>query len=153
VIAVGKKGESKYARFPVDPDLKRWLSNLARGSAITSEVALRRISRASEILALTPGSMATMARDQKKTFQDVLEDLVAKLLSEGKSTGYVAGIIKAVKSWLRYNDVTLTRKIKGGNVDATPTLENKQIPTQEELSRLIRTSPPRIRLARANARF
>ncbi|MCJ7609263.1 hypothetical protein MUP00_06300 [Candidatus Bathyarchaeota archaeon] len=34
-----------------------------------------------------------------------------------------------------------------GNVDATPTLENEQILTQEELSRIIRTSPPRIRVA------
>jgi len=111
---VDNKGESKYAPFLEDPDLKRWLSNLARGSAITSEVALRRISRASEILVLAPRGMVTMAREEKKTFQDALEDLVAKLLREGKSPGYVAGIIKAVKSWLRYNDIALTARSKWG---------------------------------------
>lgn len=144
---MGREGESKYAPLLRDRDLKRWLSNLARGSAITSEVALRRVSRASEILGSSPAEMVRAARQDMKTFQDSLEDMVARLLAEGKTPGYIAGIMKAVKSWLRYNDVTLTRRVKIGNVDSTPTIENEQIPTQEELSRILRTSPPRIRVA------
>jgi len=64
-----------------------------------------------------------------------------------RPASYVAGIMKAVKSWLRYNDVTLTRRIKIDNVDSTPTIENEQIPSQEELSGIFRTLPPRIRVA------
>jgi hypothetical protein len=150
---VGDKGESKYAPLLEDPDVRRWLSNLARGSAITSEVALRRVSRASEILGSSPAEMLRAARSNMKTFQDSLEDLVAQLMGEGKSRGYVVGIVKAVKNWLRYNDITLTRRIKIGNVDSTPTIENEQIPTQEELSRILRTSPPRIRVAEALMAF
>ena len=67
--------------------------------------------------------------------------------AEKRRQGYVVGILKAVKSWLRYNDITLTRRIKVGNVDSTPTIENEQIPSLEELSRIFRTSPPRIRVA------
>jgi len=55
--------------------------------------------------------------------------------------------LKAVRSWLRYNDLSLTRKIKVSNASATLTIENEQIPSQEELSRIFRASPPRVRVA------
>jgi hypothetical protein len=54
---------------------------------------------------------------------------------------------------MRYNDVTLTRRIKISNPNATPTIETEQIPSQEELSRIFRTSPPRVRVAEALMAF
>lgn len=75
--------------------------------------------------------------------------MVTDLESERKSPGYIADLIKTVRSWLRYNDVTLTRRIKISNPKATPTLVNEQIPSKDELSRIFRASSPRIRLAEA----
>jgi len=49
-ISVG----SKYSDYLGNPQLRRWLRNLERGSPVTAEVALRRISRSSELLGLSP---------------------------------------------------------------------------------------------------
>jgi hypothetical protein len=62
-------------------------------------------------------------------------------------------LLKAVRSWLRYNDIALMRGIKVSNRNATPTIENEQVPTQAELARVLRSSPPRIRVAEALMTF
>ena len=105
----------KYAAFEKDPTFVRWHTNLARGSPITAEVAVRRLGRVCELLETTPQEMLETAEKDLKGFQDSLEDLVTRLESERKSPGYIVGLLKAVKSWLRYNDVRLTRRIKVSN--------------------------------------
>ncbi len=137
----------KYASLEADADVKRWLANLARGSPITAEVAKRRLGKACELLSLTPQDMLEKAAKNLKGLQDSLEDLVARLEGDGKAPGYIIGILKAVRSWLRYNNATLTRTIKVRNPSATPTIEDEQVPTKEELTGILRTSPPRIRVA------
>ncbi|MGQ9469459.1 MAG: site-specific integrase [Nitrososphaerales archaeon] len=148
-----KKEESKYSHLLRNPTLKRWWMNLERGSPITAEVALRRLGKACELLALNPTQMIDEARENLAGFQDSLEDLVTRLESEGKSPGYVQGILKAIKSWLRYNGITLARRIKIRNSTATPTIESEQVPSQEELARILRASPPRVRVAIALMAF
>jgi len=151
--ACAKKGAVKYATFLKDSDVKRWFTNLARGSPITAEVALRRLSRLCELLDTTPKGMVAWATKDLKGFQDSLEDMVTTLESERKSPGYILDLMKTAKSWLRYYDVTLTRKIKVSNASATPTIENEQVPSQEELARIFRASPPRVRVAEALMAF
>jgi hypothetical protein len=97
--------------------------------------------------------MIDTVRNDLSGFQDSLEDMVTDLESEHKSPGHIADLIKTVRSWLRYNDVTLTRRIKISNPKATPTLVNEQIPSKDELSRIFRASSPRIRLAEALMAF
>ena len=89
-FALGKESTSKYAPLLRDSDLVRWVANLRRGSAITAEVSLRRVSRASEIIGLAPTEMVKEARNDLKAFQDRLEDMVAKLLG-GEKTPRVCG--------------------------------------------------------------
>jgi len=137
----------KYAAFEKDPTFVRWHTNLARGSPITAEVAVRRLGRVCELLDTTPQEMLETAEKDLKGFQDSLEDLVTRLESERKSPGYIVGLLKAEKSWLRYNDVRLTRRIKVSNPNATPTIEDEQIPSNEELSRIFRASNARVRVA------
>jgi len=147
------KRESKYTTLESDSDVKRWLRSLARGSPVTSEVARRRLGKACELLALTPKGMVEEAKKDLRGFQDALEDLVERLEADKKAPGYILGILKAVRSWLRYNDLTLTRRIKVSNATATPTIESEQIPSQEELSRILRASQPRVRVAEALMAF
>jgi integrase len=144
---MGKKGVSKYSVYLQDEQVSRWLRNLARGSPVTAEVALRRLSRLCELLNTTPKGMVEKAKSDLAGFQDMVEDMVARLENEGKAPNYIADLIKTVKSWLRYNDVTLTRKIKIKNLTATPTIENEKIPSQEELAKILRVSPLRIKVA------
>jgi hypothetical protein len=139
--------EGKYSLLLQDEGVSRWLRNVARGSQVSAEVALRRLGRACELLKTDPKAMLEWAGRDIMGFQDSLEDLVAKLEGEGKSPGYIQGFLKTVKSWLRYNNITLTRKIKVKNSTATPTIEDEQVPSQEELARVLRASPPRVRAA------
>jgi hypothetical protein len=55
-----RKGESISGCFK-DSDVKRWLSNIERGSPLTAEVSLRRLGKACELLKLTPKDMITRA--------------------------------------------------------------------------------------------
>jgi len=146
-----RKESSKYDS--ILPDVRRWLDNIKRGSPLTAEVALRRLGRACELLQLTPKEMVTRANEDLKTFQDSLEDLVSRLEGENKAPQYIAGILKNIRSWLRYNDITLTRKIKIRNISSTPTIEDEQVPSQEELARIFRNSSSRTRLAEALMAF
>jgi len=137
--------ESKYSRFLQYPMLKRWLMNLERGSPITAEVALRRLGKACELLAMNPIDMVNKAKEDLSGFQDSLEDLVAKLEAENKAPGYIQGILKAIRSWLHYNDINLTRRIKVKGSTLTPTIEDEQIPSQDQLSRILRASSLRVK--------
>ena len=139
--------ESKYSYFDEDEDLQRWLRNIKRGSPANADIVKRQLGRICEWLSTTPRGMIDLATSDMKRFQDSLEDLVAKLEDEKKSPGYITTLLKAVRSWLRYNNITLIRRIKVTNPNATPTIENEQVPTQAELARALRTSPPRIRVA------
>jgi hypothetical protein len=147
------RAKNKYLTLLADVHVGRWTKNLARGSPITSEVALRRLGRLCGLLGLSPKEIIVKARKDLAGFQDSLEDLVAQLESEHKSPGYIVGILKAVKSWLRYNDITLTRKIRITNSTATPTIENEQVPSQDELARIFRASPSRVKTAVALIAF
>ena len=153
IVAMPKKGVSKYSTLQNDEDVARWLRNIERGSPITAEVAMRRLGRACELLQLTPKQMVAQANENLKLFQDNLEDLVFGMEKEKKSPQYTAGILKHVRLWLAYNEIKLTRKIKITNSSATPTLENEQIPSKEELTRVFRNSSSRVRLAEALIAF
>lgn len=72
---------------------------------------MRRLGKFSELSGHEPNEIVSLAKSDLSLFQDTLEDIVAKLESERKSPGYIMGIVKSVKSWLRYNDIALTRKV------------------------------------------
>jgi len=109
----------KYAAFNKDPTFVRWRTNLARGSPITAEVTGRRLGRVCDLLDTNPQEMLETAEKDLKGFQDSLEDLVTRLETERKSPSYILGLLKAVKSWLRYHDIVLTRRIKVTNSTAS----------------------------------
>ena len=121
-------------RARANPDLNRWFLNLSRGSAITAEVYVRRLTRVCKLLDTTPEGLVEEAGRDSKAFQDSLEDMVTELEADKKSPGYIRGLLKSSRSWLRYNDITLTRKIKVSNPSATPTIEDEMIPSKDDLS-------------------
>jgi integrase len=141
-----RKG-SKYSNLLKDKGVQRWLRNLARGSPLTAEVTVRRLGKLCEFFNTDPRGLLDWAKKDLMDFQDSLEDFIGKLESEGKSPGYIQGFLKVVKSWLRYNNINLTRRIKIKNSTATPTIENEKVPSQEELAKILRAPPPRIKAA------
>lgn len=138
---------TKSKALTQNPEVERWRANLARGSKVTAQVYIRRLSRACELLDSTPQRLIEKASEDMKSFQDSLQDMVTQMETQGKSPGYILGIVKVVKSWLRQNDIEITRRIKVSRPTATPTLEDEQIPSKEELSRIFRSSSLRTRAA------
>jgi len=140
---------SKWAYLLKDEDLDRWYRVTSRGGRLTAEVSLRRIGKACELLGLDPKGMVRAAQGDLMSFADKVDDMVTHLEEEGLSPGYVEDIVQSIKSWLKHNGIELTRRIVISNRGRTPTIESEQIPSKEELSRILRVCPPRVRVAAA----
>jgi len=148
MVMVGKKPRM-YDVLLEDEDVERWYRSNVRGSLITADVGLRRLGRVCKLLGSDPRALVDAARGDLKVFSDGVDDLVTEMEGDGYAPSYIAGMVKAIKSWLRYNDVEIIRKITISDVGSTPTLEDEQIPSKEELSRIFRVSPPRTRVIEA----
>jgi hypothetical protein len=120
-----------------DDDVRRWHENLARGSQATAVERARVLYRFLQAHDMTPRALVDLARRDRRRVEDVLSDFVGALLKEGKSPGYVENYLKAVRSWLEYNEIKLVRKIKIGNRADTPTIEDERVPTVDELRTLL----------------
>ncbi|MGC8558550.1 MAG: site-specific integrase, partial [Nitrososphaeria archaeon] len=127
-----------------DRDVKRWYDNVARGSQVTADVYLRRLASFCRTNNLTPVSLLSL--DIKK-IQDILLDTVTDMENQGKAGSYIHSVIKAVRSWLSFNDIQISKKIKIRGVMETPTLKNERVPTQEELRRIFLSADPQQRVA------
>jgi len=122
---------TKKGRLLQDPDVERWYRNVERGSGNTAEVHLRRLSLFCEQKGLTPKELVNLGRKDRKRLEDIVQDHVTKMELDGKSPGYIAGILKGVKSWLVHNEIELKRKVKVSNRGATPTIEDERVPEKE----------------------
>jgi hypothetical protein len=89
----------------------------------------------------------------RRAVEDQLEDFVMELHRKGHSPGYISNYIKSVKSWLDFNEIRLVRKIRVGNLQATPTVEDEQVPTQEELRLLFSYAGERAKVSIAFMAF
>ncbi len=126
---------SEYAKLlSTDDGLLRWSENLRRGSPITAEVYLRRLGAFCKDSNLTPRQLAEKDR---REIENLLQDHLASLERLGRAPGYLASIMKAVRSWAEWNEKPLQRKIKIANRDATPTLEGEVVPTRQELKHVL----------------
>jgi hypothetical protein len=129
-----KKGRgSRYKKLLEDPEVRRWYENNARGSIITADVYLRRLGNFCKTFKFTPGEFAA---NTEKNLYKILLDYVSKLEDEGKTGSYIESIIKALRSWLSYNDKVINKKIKIKGTRATPTLKDERVPTPQELKRI-----------------
>ncbi len=120
-----------------NPDFRRWYNNLARGSKTTADINARTLYRFSRLTNQTPNQIIQNARKNRRTFEDHLFDFVTKLEQQNKAPSYIASYLKCIKNWLRFNDITLIRKIKVGNTSRTPTIEDERVPTKNELKQIL----------------
>ncbi|MEE9586022.1 MAG: hypothetical protein V3W09_03885, partial [Nitrososphaerales archaeon] len=65
--------KEKYKKLLRDADVKRWYSNLAKGSNILADVYLRALGRFCEQVKLTPKQFVTMPL---KKMEDVAQDFI-----------------------------------------------------------------------------
>jgi len=138
--------ESKWLSLLTDGTVKRWYENVAQGSPLTAEIRIRMLYRYLQLNELTPNQLVENAQKDRKGVEDQLQDFLMKQLKDGLAPSYVKNYIKAIKSWLSFNDVYLLRKIKVGNAESTPTIEDEQIPTKEELKTLLMCADARTKV-------
>lgn len=136
--------KGRHTQLLDNPDIRRWYERLRRSSPVTADVRLRRLGLFCENAHMSPIELA--AKDPR-TATDILDDEVTRMLGEGyapgpsKTIGYAPGYVKstvtAVKSWLSYWDVSLTRKIRVPGADDPVTLADEKVPERAELVEIL----------------
>jgi integrase len=135
---------AKYVQLLEDPAVKRWQQNAARGSQITADVYLRRLGNVCAANGTTPNDLLNKTSPERRDF---LTDLVSSMEEQGLSGGYIESTLKAIRSWLSFNNVPWEHRIKVRGAQATPTLEKERVPTPDELRRILLAASPRERCA------
>jgi hypothetical protein len=107
-------------------------------------VYLRRLGSFCKRYSLTPKSLI---RVKPKKIQNLLIGLVSDMKEEGKAGSYVHSNVKALKSWLSFNEVEIKNKIKIDGAQDTPTLKDERVPMQEELRKILRAADLQQRVA------
>ncbi|MFA5771981.1 MAG: site-specific integrase [Thermoplasmata archaeon] len=129
-----KKGRTKeYAALLENSDVRRWHENTARGSIITADVYLRRLGNFCRGYKTTPQKLVKL--DDKKRY-NLFMDFIGDMEKKKRAGSYTHSTIKALKSWLAFSGIVMTRKIKIADADDSPTLKNERIPTQPELKKV-----------------
>lgn len=136
-ITIAKqRKQTKKEKLLENPDLRRWYTNIARGSPLTSDMRLRRISHFCETNNTTPAKFAQLALNDLRAATDLIEDHISWMEQKNHSPGYIDSTYTALKSWLRHFDIEIKRNIKIRYYDRTPTLESERVPNKEEITEI-----------------
>ncbi|MBF8303322.1 MAG: putative integrase family protein [Candidatus Dadabacteria bacterium] len=98
-----------------DENLRRWFQNLEKGSVITADVYLRRLGSFCKGHSISPANLVKMDR---REIENILQDHLDQMGRNGKAPGYIASVMKTVRSWCDWNEKPLQRRIKIANRDA-----------------------------------
>ncbi len=133
--ATAKDKGTKKGQLLADPNVRRWFDNVARGSKITAEMRLRRLSYFCEVNKTTPMQLIKLAKNLQ-AITDLILDHITWMEQQHKSPGYIESMVTAVKSWLRHFDIEIRRRIKINGTESTPTLEHERVPNGKEMSEI-----------------
>jgi hypothetical protein len=133
ITTAKQQPKTKKKRLLENPDLRRWYDNVARGSPLTADMRLRRVSHFCEVQGITPTKFAELGLKDLRKATDLIEDHISWMEAQNHSPGYVDSTLTAIKSWLRHFDIEVRRNIKIRYSDRTPTLEGERVPNQQEI--------------------
>jgi hypothetical protein len=136
---------SKYFQYlETDPNLRRWYDNLKRGSEYTADIYLRRLCAFCQKRGVNPGQFAELSVNE---IEDMAQDYVNELEEstilddDGRNRHYapqyICSKLKAIRSWADWNKKKITRKIKIRYESRTPTLEGEEVPSKNDLERVL----------------
>jgi len=131
-----------YAALRENEAVDRWYRNTARGSRATADVYLRRLGNFCKKFKITPSELTSMEQDE---IYNLLLDLVTSM-ENTHSGGYIHSIIKAIKSWLSFNQIEIKRSIKINGTQDTPTLKDERVPTKPELKKIFLSGDKKTRI-------
>ncbi len=129
----------------VDDDVRRWYENLARASEQTAIERLRVLARYCRMRKTTPREIVVVARRRGNSFEDDLQDFLQEQRDAGRVPSYLANYLKTLRSWLDHHGLSLGRRINVGKTRATPTIQDEQVPTKQQLRDVLMAATPRNR--------
>ena len=132
----------KFDPIKFDSELRRWYNSAKRGSEITADVNIRRMEAFCSIMKTDPQSMLRLP---DKELTDLIDDFITDMERDKFTPNYISSILKSVKSWLAYNNKTLTRRIRITDAGIPKTLKDERVPSQDELKRILQAGNPRER--------
>jgi integrase len=133
---------SPYRHLLDDPAVLGWVSDGQRGSPALAGARFRRLGNACAALKTTPADLARMDERQAVGF---LRQLVGECEAREITGVTVKGYVTAVKSWWRFNDIEVRKRVtirQGAGI-----YDNERVPTREELQRIIDVSLLREKVA------
>ncbi len=133
---------SPYRHLLEDPVVLGWVTEGQRGSPALAGGRFRRLGNACAALKTTPAELAKMDERQAVGF---LRQLVGVCEARGITGVTTKGYVTAVKSWWRFNDLEVRKRVtirQGAGI-----YDNERIPTREELQRILDVSPMREKVA------
>ena len=110
--------------------------------AVTADV---RLCIYCEKMHTTPKEFTGIGSKDIRQMKNLLLDYVSMLEENGRAPPYMSDILKALRSWLSFNYVTLVRKIKIKNSTIPVTLENEVVPSREKLADILNSARARER--------
>jgi integrase len=125
---------SRHARLFENEQVRRWYENIARGSRTTADVYLKTLGL---FLESNGVSAVDVTRLKPEPLYNLLLDTVSAMERRQLSGSYIVIVLKTVRSWLAFNGIVVTRKIKVRGAHETPTLRDERVPSQDELRKIL----------------
>ncbi|KON31109.1 hypothetical protein AC482_02025 [miscellaneous Crenarchaeota group-15 archaeon DG-45] len=110
-----------------------WLLNAAAGSHTTAIEQARVLARFLDIMNWSLDDFTRLAKDDKRGLERRLEIFARGLESQGYKRATINNYFKAIRSWLRYNDVELTRRIKLSKTES----RREMVPSQDDVALIL----------------
>ena len=131
---IGKHKGSVYSYLLDDPTFKKWYENERRGSVATAKERLRRFGRLHRRYSKLPADFVALGDDGATDFVGTMIDEMEK---EGMAPNYAANFKKALVSWLDWNSIHLTRRLKIKDRGQNVKFLDEQIPLPDEVQRVL----------------
>lgn len=136
--------KKEYVELLQNKKVKEWHNNLARGHESTASVYFRSLSRFCVFNKLKPVDLIKMKPDKRDS---LILSYVDERVRQGMSGSFVQSELKAVRSWLSWNSISITKKIKIPGSNRRPSLKNETVPSQDELKKILNSADSRERVA------
>jgi len=125
-----------YHLYEENEDFQIWYNNNAVQSQTTATEYARTLYRYLKEQNTTIEELTELITKQNDLFEKRLMAFANQLSLKNKSPSYINSRLKPLRSWATYQGKPVRRKIKVGNMNRTPTLDNEKPLIPEQVSEI-----------------
>ncbi len=138
---------TRHRKLLENKRVERWYSNLKARSQVTADIYIRNFGLWIEYLNKDPESIILFAKDQFEEFKGAVSDQIRKMESKGTMGSSISTSTKALISYLKFNNVSVSLGINIKNENRNLNAEKEIIPTSDELGKVLRIATLRERVS------